>query len=472
MLDSAMSKRGRPPHPDILTPREWEVLALLRESLTNDEIAQRLGISLAGAKYHVSEILGKLDVASRVDAARWAPPERPWWAGAAAPMMWVWRKTKMSALTQALGAAAAIAILVGALLLVWGLLRTDGDGAEPASPSGDGTLIFIRNDDLWVAPLDGPGEPRAITSGSLRAKYAGYTLRPDGGIDLYYLSQLEGNTELSDDAELVAYRVALEGGEPEELFRFPTDNARLSGASVAPDGLRIVYADVDALILRDLVSGQETVLARSRRVLAGNGQYVRTDMLTSPSWSPMGERVYSGMFDGPDTVVTIIIDLPPRTITVADIDYPGHWGTWSPDGSLLCLYSGDIYDGGLTLYNVETHEQIDVLASGVLPARIEDRQSSVGACAWAQDGRLAVSYSPIAEEPHRVFILDEQLALIDQSELFTPSPGVIGWLPDGSGVVVARRSTDGESFTAGIYRPGGEIEYLPFEADRVIAVVP
>ena len=69
MLDSAMSKRGRPKHPDILTPREWEVLALLRESLSNDEIAQRLGISLAGAKYHVSEILGKLGVTSRDEAA-------------------------------------------------------------------------------------------------------------------------------------------------------------------------------------------------------------------------------------------------------------------------------------------------------------------------------------------------------------------------------------------------------------------
>ncbi|MCH7945752.1 MAG: DNA-binding response regulator, partial [Armatimonadetes bacterium] len=53
MLDSAMSKRGRPKHPGILTPREWEVLALLRQSLTNDEVAQRLAISLAGAKYHV-----------------------------------------------------------------------------------------------------------------------------------------------------------------------------------------------------------------------------------------------------------------------------------------------------------------------------------------------------------------------------------------------------------------------------------
>ena len=445
---------------------------MLRQSLTNDEIAQRLGISLAGAKYHVSEILGKLGVASRDEAARWEPSDRPWWTGAAAPMAWVWRRASVSWLATGAAGITAVLVVAGAGFLVWGLVRTDGDAAKPAALGIEDTLVFLRDDDLWVAPLDGSGEPRAITSGSLRAKYAGYALRPDGGIDLYYLIQLEGSTELGQEVELVAYRVALEGGEAEELFRFPTDNARLSAANVAPDGLRMVYADVDALILRDLVSGQETVLARSRRVLAGNGQYVRTDMLTSPSWSPTGERVYSGMFDGPDTVVTIIIDLPPRTITVADIDYPGHWGTWSPDGSLLCLYSGDIYDGGLTIYNVETHEQIDVLASGVLPPRIEGRQSSVGACAWSEDGRLAVSYSPIAEEPHRVFILDEQLALVDQSELFTPSPGVVDWLPDGSGVVVARRNLDGESFSAGIYRPGGGIEYLPFEADQVIAVVP
>ena len=363
-----------------------------------------------------------------------------------------------------------IALLGGVAVVV--LLLRGGDSGGDSAVTPPATLVFIRDDDLWVAPLDQSSPPRQITFGSVRAKYAGYAPRSDGGIDLYYLSQLEGSAQLHEEVELVVYRVGLEGGEPEELFRFPTDNGRLSGADVAPDGLRIVYADVDALILRDLISGQETVLARSRRILAGDGSYVRTDMLTSPIWSPTGERVYSGMFAGPDTVVTIIIDLPPRPVTVADIGYPGHWGSWSPDGSRLCLYSGDIYDGGLTIYNVETHEQIDVLASGVLPARIEGRQSSVARCAWSEDGRLAVSYSPIAEEPHRVFILDEQLALVDQSELFTPSPGVIGWLPDGSGVVVARRNPDGESFSAGIFRPDADIEYLPFEADWVIAVIP
>jgi len=65
-------RRGRPPYPDVLTPREQEVLTLIREGLTNDQIATRLGISESGARYHVSEILSKLGVGSRHEAAQWA----------------------------------------------------------------------------------------------------------------------------------------------------------------------------------------------------------------------------------------------------------------------------------------------------------------------------------------------------------------------------------------------------------------
>ncbi len=66
-----MNRRGRPPYPDVLTPRQWEVLALLREGLSNEQIALRLGISVDGVKFHVSEILGKLGVGSRNEAAQW-----------------------------------------------------------------------------------------------------------------------------------------------------------------------------------------------------------------------------------------------------------------------------------------------------------------------------------------------------------------------------------------------------------------
>lgn len=63
--------RGRPPTLDILTPREWEVLALLRQGLSNTGIATQLGISENGAKYHVFMILKRLRVHSRQEAALW-----------------------------------------------------------------------------------------------------------------------------------------------------------------------------------------------------------------------------------------------------------------------------------------------------------------------------------------------------------------------------------------------------------------
>ena len=61
--------RKRANQPDYgLTAREGEVLALMVEGLSNAEIADRLVISVATVKFHVSGILSKMDVSSRTEA--------------------------------------------------------------------------------------------------------------------------------------------------------------------------------------------------------------------------------------------------------------------------------------------------------------------------------------------------------------------------------------------------------------------
>jgi DNA-binding CsgD family transcriptional regulator len=51
-----------------LTPREREVLALLGEGVSNRAIAERLGISVHTAKFHVGRLIDKLDATGRTDA--------------------------------------------------------------------------------------------------------------------------------------------------------------------------------------------------------------------------------------------------------------------------------------------------------------------------------------------------------------------------------------------------------------------
>ncbi|MFA1547265.1 response regulator [Actinomadura chokoriensis] len=59
----------RSPALDELTPREREVFACLGEGMSNAQIAARLVMAETTTKTHVSRILGKLGLASRVQAA-------------------------------------------------------------------------------------------------------------------------------------------------------------------------------------------------------------------------------------------------------------------------------------------------------------------------------------------------------------------------------------------------------------------
>jgi DNA-binding CsgD family transcriptional regulator len=134
--------------PDQLTDREREVLELLRRDFTNEQIAQRLGISLDGAKYHVSQILSKLGVATREEAAAAVAlgERRRWWAA------WqLWAKIA--------GAATVVAAVAGLAVLVWGVMKTGTatDAQQQPIPTKLPELI------TWAdLPAPNTGEPFTI----------------------------------------------------------------------------------------------------------------------------------------------------------------------------------------------------------------------------------------------------------------------------------------------------------------------
>lgn len=131
-----------------LTPRQREVLDLIACGKTNGEIAETLGITLDGAKFHVREILAKLGVESREEAAAWWRREHSMRAGLQRLAAWI----SAAGVVKPIGMAAAAAgtfvvagIVAGALFLSQG--GGDLRAAETANPTNcDPNVVKWRTD--------------------------------------------------------------------------------------------------------------------------------------------------------------------------------------------------------------------------------------------------------------------------------------------------------------------------------------
>ena len=60
------------PSTQLISEREWHVIELLKKGYSNQEIANELDITKSTVSYHVSNILGKLHLNSRLEIATWA----------------------------------------------------------------------------------------------------------------------------------------------------------------------------------------------------------------------------------------------------------------------------------------------------------------------------------------------------------------------------------------------------------------
>ncbi|HEX6030058.1 MAG TPA: helix-turn-helix transcriptional regulator [Tepidiformaceae bacterium] len=142
-----------------LSPRQREVLDLIARGRTNPEIADTLGVSLDGAKYHVREILAKLDVESREEAAMF-------WRSYNRPMARLERALSgvfgLSTLKAVIGGAAVIgagAAIAGVIVAI----NASGGGGDSSADPGVGdeaTTTATATPQVTATPAPGTAVER------------------------------------------------------------------------------------------------------------------------------------------------------------------------------------------------------------------------------------------------------------------------------------------------------------------------
>lgn len=137
---------------ELLTDRQRQVWRLVAKGHTNGEIAEALGISLDGAKWHVSELLVRLDVDTREDLVQaWDAQHRPATRlrnafRALAAFSW----PKAAGAGIAIGSVAVAGVVIAAARSGSGTAaqETAGETATATPPSGGISTVLSEQDAL------------------------------------------------------------------------------------------------------------------------------------------------------------------------------------------------------------------------------------------------------------------------------------------------------------------------------------
>lgn len=258
------------------TPRQREVLALIARGHTNGEIAERLGVSLEGAKWHVREIMSKLNIDRREQAAEYWRTRRSRLAGMRSLTLPI---VQLGTAAAVAGIAVGVAAVVAALVVI---LNSGGDTPSPGVPGDDATATRTPvATTTWTTTPTDPAAPTATPTreGVEALEVIEMTSPPPGAMLWTYQPAREGSlfditrhTWLADGT-VDSQRVFGHAGGTER-------ESVLTGVAGAPDG-SVIYAALCepadcGMLVFELIEGMETTFYES-----GDG---------GDTWQELGSR--------------------------------------------------------------------------------------------------------------------------------------------------------------------------------------
>jgi DNA-binding CsgD family transcriptional regulator len=146
------------------TPRQREVLDRITAGKSNQQIADELGISLDGAKWHMREILSKLNLETREDAAEYWRLYNGWKPRLAR----TFRRLANAAALKWAGAVGVVAVAVAGGALVYAALSGDDepDAGQPAEATPTVTATATTASTAAPTPAPTPvGHPTGTRTG-------------------------------------------------------------------------------------------------------------------------------------------------------------------------------------------------------------------------------------------------------------------------------------------------------------------
>jgi Tol biopolymer transport system component/DNA-binding CsgD family transcriptional regulator len=408
--ERAVAGRHPPNQPPRITPREKEILGLIAEGLTDQQIADRLWVSRGTVHTHQVHLREKLQVHNRVGLVREAM-RLGLLSHAKSTVLWIGEEPR-SGYTQSLETEPQRSPT---------LLSTESMGGEASADLQGETEMPNRTATLWyLAALLATG----AQNGSAADKAAKSTRTPRASAPRAPVDADE------KAAGMVARRV------------WAGPDVSLDGAP-SPDGRYLSFVDWETgdLALRDLVTG------KSRRLTIKGPWHHSYEFAVSSTISPEGKQVAYVWWNKDGFYDLRLIGLDgsrPRTLyRNADLRYIRLDG-WSKDGKQILA----------AFFPKDGTSQIVLVAVADGSARVLktlDRRYPKK-LSLSPDGRtIAYDYPPQADSPERDIFLLATDGSRDAPLVQHPGEDVYPlWAPDGQRILFASDRTG--SFGAWVVR--------------------